>query len=185
MWRVADNATDIIQMNPSTIDLNIDSKAEEMLYEFENDISSKEFLRGREHFEPLINRLTENVIKMAIIDTCSTNAKSINPMIHSDNVKWAIDNGIRIFKNAEKFIHTHTHENKKESDMLKIFRIIDDSGIAGITRSNLLRRSRMLSDELTRIVKTLGMSEQIYSAKREKAEYLYSHNFVNSGGKVI
>lgn len=111
---------------------------------------------------PIIARLYQQLIKVAIIHACSR-ANMELPTLNKDDVEFAYLTVLHYFSNMEEIVENYVFSNRDEKDALKILTIIKKSE-EGITRSELYRKTRGLNKQKRKsILEDLVDSEEIYA----------------------
>lgn len=104
----------------------------------------REMLRAHEgtHVNSVIARMNENAIKLALIKAVSDNPES--PAITKADLEWGLlisETSVNALKRA---INDRVADNEIEARNKKLFRIIADSGSAGIDHTDLFRRAQFM-----------------------------------------
>lgn len=116
---------------------------------------------------PIIARMYQQLIKIAIIHACSRADMSI-PSINADDVEFAYLTVLHYFSNMEEIVENYVFNSNEEKDTLKILNVIRKSE-EGISRSDLYRRTRSITKRARKaIIDDLLETEEIYAEQITK-----------------
>lgn len=137
---------------------------------------------------PMINRLYETHLKIAILYSVSCQPLTTNPVMDESHLVWAGRFITAYMHNTKEFIRDNISESHHERDLLKIKKIICDTKTDGITIGQLNKKGRSIAPHArASILKDLIASEEIVAstvkAKNNKeVSTLYGALFVEREG---
>jgi len=110
---------------------------------------------------PIIARLYQQLIKVAIIHACSRSNMDI-PTLNKDDVEFAYLTVLHYFSNMEEIVENYVFSNRDEKEAMKILSLIRKSE-EGVSRSDLYRKTRGLDKRKRQaIIEDLVESDEIY-----------------------
>jgi hypothetical protein len=159
------------------LNLDVESKYKEI---FELLEDKKEAAQNNHKIKPIANRLNELFIKMCIIDSASR----YNESIDLNTLDWSYEFINSYYLNMSDFLNHHLSYSKSDKQVTTILKIIKESGIKGVTKSQLVlnkdfKRLGIKSvkdrDELLNDLVNIG---QIFTKKEGKKVTFFHKNFV-------
>ena len=97
--------------------------------------------RGTRHTS-ILARIGENAAKLALVVAVGRDA--VSPRIELRDAEWAIEFVLHFAKRTMRAVERHVADNETERNNKRVLEIVRSAGSAGITKSDLSRRSQFL-----------------------------------------
>ena len=135
----------IEDIDQNVTELQSDKEASELLDQYFAEFDEqRRSLESHDVLLPVVARLYQQMVKIAIIHACSRVFNEV-PTMNKDDVEFAYK---AIQYNYAVFSYVVDHyvfESTSERNFVKVLNVIDICGTNGITRRNLFKRTRSLS----------------------------------------
>ncbi len=130
-----------IQLNIPNIDITPDAQKD--LEDYHDKIQKLRREKKDSRLAAIYNRLYEHAVTLLIIDTCSTNPRTTEPVINRDNVAWAMRAIQAYTEQMTEFIDDNIADSNTERERQAIIRVVKRKGNSA-TKSEITLGTRQL-----------------------------------------
>lgn len=142
---VPPNAGNMSQENPKPFPLTITTKAMKVFRDANKYCDERHNLL-KFPLGTIWTRVVENARKLAILHACSADGIAVAEVAH-ESARWAVNLAKNRAERMEYLASTRVSENDFDRDRLRLLRIIENTGGAGATKTELTRKARGIKPE--------------------------------------
>lgn len=143
----------------NVFDLKVTKKADLLLDDYLAHVNLKRKEHRNDIMGPFVNRMYENALKLAMIDHAGV-SEAITSDVNKSSIEWSISVMETIYLLTKNLFTECVSENDAERDLNKTLKAITNCELF-ITRSDLMRQTRLNKSRLNQAIDSLSEMEKI------------------------